>query len=208
MIKTRSRCELTMSQDEQTFDQRITRARTLRQQGQNKKAIEAYRNALQLSPDSLDALNEMGLTHVHIGEQNEAIVAFDLAISISERDPRAHSNKAEAYLTLGSFEEAKIVADEGLTHAPKSAELWAKKARALESLLKIDEAIEAYNESIKYDSCNPETWKALALCLDAQENWPAVARSYRIAGGLHQKRGENQDAESCFKFAEMAEKSE
>jgi tetratricopeptide (TPR) repeat protein len=150
----------------------------------------------------------MGLTHVHIGEQNEAIVAFDLAISISERDPRAHSNKAEAYLTLGSFEEAKIVADEGLTHAPESAELWAQKARALESLLKIDEAIEAYNESIKYDSCNPETWKALALCLDAQENWPAVARAYRIAGGLHQKLGENQDAESCFKFAEMAEKSE
>jgi tetratricopeptide (TPR) repeat protein len=85
--------------------------------------------------------------------------------------------------------------------------LWEKKARALESLLRINEAIDAYNESIKYDSNNPETWKALALCLDAQENWPAVARAYRIAGGLHQKRGENQDAESCLKFAEMAEKS-
>jgi len=208
MIKTRSRRELIMSQDELTFDQRIALARTLRQQGQNKKAIEAYRNALQLSPDDLDALNEMGLTHIHIGEQNEAIVAFDLAISISEDDPRAHSNKAEAYLTLGSFEEAKNIADEGLKHAPENAELWAKKARALESLLRIDEAIEAYNEAIKYDSGNPETWKALALCLDAQENWPAVARAYRIAGGIHQKRGENQDAESCFKFAEMAENAE
>ena len=133
-----------MSQDEQTFNQRIARARSLRQQGQNKKAIEAYRNALQLSPDSLEALNEMGLTHIHIGEQNEAIIAFDLAISISEEDPRAHSNKAEAYLTLGSFEEAREVAEEGLKHAPTSAELWAKKARALESLLKIDEAIEEY----------------------------------------------------------------
>ena len=52
-----------MSQDEQTFDQRIARARTLRQQGQNKKAIDAYRSALQLDPDNLDALNEMGLAH-------------------------------------------------------------------------------------------------------------------------------------------------
>ena len=163
---------------------------------------------MQLAPDNLDALNEMGLTHIHIGEQNEALVAFDLAISISSGDYRAHSNKAEAYLTLGSFEEANAIADEGLKHAPKSAELWAKKARALESLLKIDEAIEAYNEAIKYDSSDPETWKALALCLDAQENWPAVARAYRIAGGLHEKKGENQDAESCYKFAEMAEKSE
>jgi tetratricopeptide (TPR) repeat protein len=163
---------------------------------------------MQLAPDNLDVLNEMGLTHIHIGEQNEALVAFDLAISISAEDYRAHSNKAEAYITLGSFEEANTIVEEGLKYAPKSAELWAKKARALESLLKIDEAIEAYNEAIKYDSCNPETWKALALCLDAQENWPAVARAYRIAGGLHQKLGENQDAESCFKFAEFAEKSE
>ena len=208
MIKTRSRSELDMSQDEQTFDQWIARARTLRQQGQNKKAIDAYRQALQLSPDSLEALNEMGLTHIHIGEQNEAIVAFDLAISISDLDPRAHSNKAEAYLTLGLFEESLKAAEEGLSYAPESAELWSKKARALESLLRIDEAVEAYNKAISFDSCDPETWKALALCLDAQENWAAVARAYRIAGGLHQKRGENQDAESCFKFAEMAEKSE
>lgn len=208
MIKTRSSGQLTMSQDGQTFDQRIARARSLRQQGQNKKAIEAYRSALQLNPDDLDALNEMGLTHIHIGEQNEAMVAFDLAISISETDPRAHSNKAEAYLTLGSFEEANKVADEGLQHVPENADLWEKKARALESLLRIDEAIKAYNNAIKYDSSNPETWKALALCLDAQENWPAVARAYRIAGGLHQKRGEEADAESCLKFAEMAEKAE
>ena len=103
-----------MSLDGQTFDQLISKARSLRRQGQNKKAIEAFRSALQASPDSLDALNEMGLTHIHIGEQNEAIVAFDLAISISETDFRAHSNKAEAYLTLGSFEEANKVADEGL----------------------------------------------------------------------------------------------
>ncbi|MHA2066427.1 MAG: hypothetical protein ACXABY_18805, partial [Candidatus Thorarchaeota archaeon] len=75
------------------------------------------------------------------------------------------------------------------------------------SVMRIDDAIEAYNQSIKYDSENPKTWKALALCLDAQEKWTEVARAYRIAGTLHEKRGEAQDAESCFKFAEFAEKS-
>ena len=73
--------------------------------------------------------------------------------------------------------------------------------------MRIDDAIAAYQESIKYDSENPKTWKALALCLDAQEKWTEVARAYRIAGALHEKRGETQDAESCFKFAEFAEKS-
>jgi len=44
--------------------------------------------------------------------------------------------------------------------------------------------------------------------LDAQEKWAAVARAYRIAANLHsKKRGEMQDAESCEKFAQMAERS-
>jgi tetratricopeptide (TPR) repeat protein len=208
MIKTRISSEITMSQDGSNIEQMLSKARSLRRSGQNKKAIEAFREVLLLTPDNLDALNEMGLAHIHIGEQSDAIIAFDLAISFSPNDFRAYSNKAEAYLTLGSFDEANAAADEGLKLAPTSAELWAKKARALESLLKIDEAIEAYNKSLSFDSNDPETWKALALCFDAKENWPAVARSYRIAAGLHKKRGENQDAESCYKFAEMAEKSE
>lgn len=197
-----------MSQDQQTIQQLLSKARSFKKQGQNKKAIAEYRKALQITPENLDALNEMGLTHIHIGEQNEAIIAFDLAISFAPNDTRGHANKVEAYLTLGSFEEANATADTGLELIPDSSELWAKKARALESLLKIDEAIEAYNKALTYDSNNPETWKALALCFDAQENWAAVARSYRIAAGLHEKRGENRDAESCIKFAEMAEKSE
>jgi tetratricopeptide (TPR) repeat protein len=196
-----------MSLDGLTLTQCISKAKNLRQQGQNKKAIEMYRQALQLDPENLEILNELGLTHIHIGEQSEAIFAFDLAIDIAPKDYRGYSNKAEAFLTLGAFEEAIDVADAGLELIPDNSELWTKKARAQESLLKIQEAIDAYNAALKYDSGNPEIWKALALCLDAQENWSAVARAYRIAAGLHQKRGEMQDADSCLKFAEMAEHS-
>ncbi len=81
------------------------------------------------------------------------------------------------------------------------------KARALESQLRVDEAIEAYNEALKYDSSDPETWKSLALCLDAKERWSEVARAYRIAASLHKRKGEMSDAESCLKFADLAERS-
>jgi tetratricopeptide (TPR) repeat protein len=207
MIKTTKWTEQSMSLDELTLEQCISKARNLRQQGMNKKAIDMYRQALQFDPENLEALNELGLTHIHIGEQDEAIVAFDLAIDIAPQDYRGYSNKAEALLTVGAFDEASAVAEAGLRQVPDNSELWTKKARALESLLNIKEAIDAYNESLKYDSCDPVVWKALALCLDAQEDWTAVARAYRIAAGLHQKRGEMQDADSCLKFAEMAERS-
>jgi tetratricopeptide (TPR) repeat protein len=195
-----------MSSDGQSFEQLLQTARRLRQQGENKKAIEGYRAALQVNPESLDALIEMGLTHIKIGEQTEALLVFDAAIAVAPDVPSPHANKVEAYLTIGAFQEALVAADVGLMVVPESAELHAKRARALESLLRIQDAIDAFNESLKHDSSNPETWKALALCLDAQAKWDEVARAYRIAGSLHQKKGEIADAESCFKFAEMAEK--
>lgn len=208
IIKFSSSPEQIMSLDGFSAGQWIDRARTLKQQGQNKKSIEAYRKALELEPSNLDALNEIGLVHIHIGEQVDAIVVFDYAIDVSASDYRAHSNKAEAHLTLGAFEDALTAAEVGLKYCPAKADLWIKKARALESLFRIDEAIAAYNEALKYDSNDPESWKALALCYDAKENWSAVQRAYRIAASLHKKRGESQDADSCLKFAEMAERSE
>ncbi len=207
MIKTNFSPEDIMSLDGLSVDELITKARTLRQQGQNKKAIEAFRKVLEQEPDNLDILNEIGLAHIHIGEQSDAIIVFDLVISIAPNDYRGYSNKAEAYLTIGEFETANTVADASLKLLPKNSEIWTKKARALESLLQIEDAIAAYNQALLNDSGNPETWKALALCLDAQEKWAAVARAYRIAAGLHTKRGEMQDADSCEKFAQMAERS-
>ena len=207
MIKTKFSAEDIMSLDGLPVDELITKARTFRKQGQNKKAIDTFRKVLEQEPENLDILNEMGLAHIHIGEQSDAIIVFDLAISIDPKDYRGHSNKAEAYLTIGDFETAKTVADAGLKELPKNAEIWTKKARALESLLQIEDAIAAYNQALLNDSGDPETWKALALCLDAQEKWAAVARAYRIAAGLHSKRGEMQDADSCEKFAQMAERS-
>jgi tetratricopeptide (TPR) repeat protein len=196
-----------MSLDSLTVDELIAKAKSFRQQWQNKLAIETYRKVLEKEPENLDILNEMGLAHIHIGEQSDAIIVFDLAISIAPKDYRGHSNKTEAYLTIGEFEVANTTADAGLKILPNNSELWTKKARSLESLLQIQDAIDAYNEALKHESGNPETWKALALCLDAQEKWAAVARAYRIAAGLHSKRGEMQDADSCEKFAQMAEQS-
>ena len=207
MIKTTYSAEDIMSLDDLSVDELITKATSFRQQGQNKKAIDTYRKALEYEPENLDILNEMGLAHIHIGEQSDAIIVFDLAISIAPKDYRGHSNKAEAYLTIGHFEEANAAADAGLKLLPDNSELWIKKARALESLLQIEDAVAAYNQALLRESGDPETWKALALCLDAQEKWAAVARAYRIAAGLHAKRGEMQDADSCEKFAQMAERS-
>ncbi|MHA2177721.1 MAG: tetratricopeptide repeat protein [Candidatus Thorarchaeota archaeon] len=78
-----------MSHDGQTTETLLSKARSLRRQGQNKKAIEAYREVLSKTPENLDALNEMGQAQIRVGEQTEAIVAFDLAISFLPTDFRA-----------------------------------------------------------------------------------------------------------------------
>ncbi|MHA1424337.1 MAG: tetratricopeptide repeat protein, partial [Candidatus Thorarchaeota archaeon] len=70
MIKTNSIRETNMFLDGLSVDELISKARSLRQQGQNKKAIDVFRMVLQKQPENVDILNEMGLAHIHIGEQS------------------------------------------------------------------------------------------------------------------------------------------
>ena len=76
MIKTDYTAEDTMSLDGLSVAELISKARTFRQQGQNKKAIETFQKVLEKEPENLDILNEMGMAHIHIGEQSDAINAL------------------------------------------------------------------------------------------------------------------------------------
>ena len=57
--------EASMSLDGLSVDELISKARTLRQQGQNKKAIDVFRKVLEKQPENLDILNEMTSSHSH-----------------------------------------------------------------------------------------------------------------------------------------------
>jgi len=117
---------------EQSVEEMLSRARILRQKGENKKAIAAYKEVLEAYPDCVDALNEMGLIKIKIGEQDAAIEDFNRAIALRPDDPRAYSNRAEAFLTVGAFEEALDAAKNSLLDIETDV-LWFQNGMKVES---------------------------------------------------------------------------
>ena len=69
------------------------------------KAIEFYRKALLVHPDSVDAHGLMGLSYASLGDHQQALECFDKAIGIRP-DYRGYYNKGVVLAKLGRNDEA------------------------------------------------------------------------------------------------------
>lgn len=103
------------------------------QQKQNKKAADAYRRALDLEPDNLDAERGLAQSLLNDGQLDEALKQYQ---DISAGDPR----DPQAYLRISEIERRQGRYDQSLATL--------KKAKAL-----VQDSLEInYNEALLYDS--------------------------------------------------------
>jgi Tetratricopeptide repeat/Glycosyltransferase family 9 (heptosyltransferase) len=68
------------------------------------EAVTAYRQAIALRPDYLQAVANLGNALTRLGRYHEAIEIYERAIAINPDHPFAHFNMATVLLTLGNFE--------------------------------------------------------------------------------------------------------
>ncbi|MCJ7581314.1 MAG: protein kinase, partial [Candidatus Aminicenantes bacterium] len=65
------------------------------------KAIEAFSNLLELYPDTLNAINNLGLIYSGIGETKKAVEYYEEAIQRGDRSAVVYTNLADAYRAIG-----------------------------------------------------------------------------------------------------------
>ena len=70
------------------------------------KAIEAYKKAIKIDPDSDGAHHNIGLAYHNLGKFEKAIEAYKKAIEINPNNDGAYSGMGGAYYNLGKFEKA------------------------------------------------------------------------------------------------------
>jgi tetratricopeptide (TPR) repeat protein len=69
-------------------------------------AKEDFKNALELDPNLLDAIYNLGLATSYLGEYDEAILNFNKIIYEFPEDARAFNQRAMAYMELKNYNEA------------------------------------------------------------------------------------------------------
>lgn len=75
--------------------------------GQYEKAKSYFEKVLELNPNQVDALNEIGLCSVYLGEVDKALDYFTKAIELSPNDFEIMCNRGMTYLQTNKIENAK-----------------------------------------------------------------------------------------------------
>lgn len=87
------------------------------------KALEFFKKALEINPNMVETMNNLGASFYMVGKYDEAIYWFKKAIDHKKDYSQAYGNLAYAYLQKGEIEEAEKVIQKGLTYIPKDQNL-------------------------------------------------------------------------------------
>ena len=91
----------------------IRRGDKYRNQQQYEKAIEVYREALELDPNNIDAYYGIGYSNLKMGLNDKSIESFMKAVRIDPYNPESHYNLGIVYFLIKkkgpAFEQYKIL---------------------------------------------------------------------------------------------------
>lgn len=107
---------------------------TLSMMNKFQEANDCYKQALEINPESEDALRGLGIANVILKNYNEAIGYLDNLLKISPANAAAFSWKGEALMGLGKYEEALNQYDMSLCCDPRDEDVIELRKQALISL--------------------------------------------------------------------------
>lgn len=74
------------------------RGNELSQTGEFEKAVDEYKKVLEIEPQDVDAMSNLGVAYYNLGQLDDAIGQYSKAIELAPDDADIHSNLAAAYV--------------------------------------------------------------------------------------------------------------
>jgi tetratricopeptide (TPR) repeat protein len=139
------------------------------------EAVTAFRQAIKLKPDYIDAWNNLGWAYTLQGKFTDAIAAFQQAVDLSPTDPQAWSNLGRALTGQGRYAEAVTAYQKAIGLSPNYAEAHYNLGVALADEGQYIDALKALDKAIKLKPDFTEAWFNLGVVSQKQgQNSEAV----------------------------------
>lgn len=121
---------------------------TYEQKKNYKKAIEAYRRAVEQDRDNLDAVRGLAQNLFNDNQNEASLEQYKTVAEADPQDTQTLLNMAEIYRRLGQFEKALQTLDKAQATSPDSLEVMYNRAVVLGTLGKFDEAATILNDLV------------------------------------------------------------
>lgn len=133
--------------------------------GNSRKALLFYNKALEVSPDYVPALNNIGVMYSRQGQDQKALVAFERASKQGKFSKTPRYNMARLYQTYGLTDSALPVFTSLLSESPQDVDLLNSVASSHFLMGDYNKAMEYYQVIPQGDWRRPEIGLNLSLTL-------------------------------------------
>ena len=155
--------------------------RVLQQNGKLSGAERAYRKAIKVNPDFVEAHHDLGNVLLDRGRPQEAYITFKKALKLRPGNPMLLTNLGNALQLQGEIEKAIEWFNKAIAQDPEFAGAHINLGNALRELGRFEKAVAAYQHAIEID--------------------PGLADTYYNLASLLIELGELEEAETNFKKA-------
>ncbi len=149
------------------------------------RAREFARHALQLNPNSANALAELGRIEAFFGNSDKALELLVRAERLGPRDPRGWFVKmqlAMAYYLAGQYEEAASAAKKALSEKPRFVPALRHMAACLAKQGRQSEATQVMREALQIEPQLTLTKVRARVLLKEESEWHDYSAALRLAG--------------------------
>lgn len=133
-------------------------------------AVEAYRRALTINSEYVDAWNNLGIAYGRLQRYPEAISAYRQALKINPEHAGVWYNLGNTYRMLKRPIEAIDAYRQALKINPEHADSWFNLGNTYCTLKRTTEAIDAYRQALKINPEDADSWYMLGLTYWACRN--------------------------------------
>ena len=131
--------------------------------GEYEKAIEAFKRAVQLAPDSEESHYRLGLAYGSLGRYKEAVEAYNRAVRINPDYAAVYQNLGHAYSNLSQYSKAITAFRKAIQFAPDDVQTYFALGNAYFDSGKAEKAILTYEAAIQRKPDDPYAYYNLGL---------------------------------------------
>ena len=183
--------------------------------GKKIEALNANKQAVNLSPKDFEAQNNLGNSLKALGKLNEAINCYKYSVSLKPGYVEAYYNLAICFQELGKFKESKIIFEKFISLKSDYAEAYFNLGNVLYELNEHEQAEINYKNTIKLKPSFPKAYNNLGLVLselgkleESEKNFnlaiklnPKYSEAYNNLGMTKKELGKLDEAKTCFENA-------
>lgn len=157
------------------------------------KAVDAYKEALQIDPENAEVHSRLGYAYVAAEDYEMAVKTYRRWVELKPEDCDAHQSLGFAYMRQGLTDQAIVAYEKSLEICPEDPNAYTNLARAYKEGGYPLEAIEGYRRAVELNPSDVAGYENLGILYYERKLYPEAIATYEAILAMPNRGGKTDD---------------